>query len=49
MSQEWVHIVMATYNGEHFLKEQIDSLLCQTHENLTIEICDDGSSKKRLK
>lgn len=48
MSQEWVHIVMATYNGEHFLKEQIDSLLCQTHENLTIEICDDGSSDATL-
>lgn len=44
MNQDVVHIVMATYNGEKFIREQLDSLLCQTYSNLSIEICDDGSS-----
>lgn len=39
-----VHIVMASYNGEKYLKEQMDSLLAQTYQNITIEVCDDGSS-----
>ena len=43
MNGDVVHIVMATYNGERFLREQLDSLLCQSYENITIEICDDGS------
>ena len=43
MSQDTVHIVVATYNGELFLREQLDSLLNQTHESITIEVCDDGS------
>jgi len=41
---ERVHIVMATYNGAKFLKEQIDSLLQQTYKDITIEVCDDGST-----
>lgn len=48
MSLERVHIVMATYNGEKFLREQMDSLLCQTYENITIEVCDDGSTDGTL-
>lgn len=39
-----VHIVMATYNGEKYVREQMDSLLAQTHKQLTIEVCDDGST-----
>lgn len=39
-----VHIVMATYNGEKYVREQMDSLLSQTHKQLTIEVCDDGST-----
>lgn len=39
-----VHIVLATYNGEKYLREQIDSLLAQTYQDFDIEICDDGSS-----
>lgn len=48
MSQDSVHIVMATYNGEKFLREQLDSLLCQSYKDITIEICDDGSSDGTL-
>ncbi|MBD5434842.1 MAG: glycosyltransferase [Treponema sp.] len=39
-----VAIVMATYNGEAFLKEQIDSILDQTYRDFTLEIFDDCST-----
>lgn len=39
-----VAILMSTYNGERFLREQIDSILCQTFEDYTLYIRDDGSS-----
>ena len=35
---------MATYNGEKYLKEQIDSLLSQTYTDWTLYIHDDGST-----
>ena len=38
-----VSIAMATYNGEKFLKEQIDSLLNQSYKNIEIVIVDDCS------
>ena len=41
-----VHIVMASYNGEKYLEEQLDSLLAQTYQNISIEVCDDGSSDR---
>lgn len=40
---------MATYNGEKFLKEQIDSILSQTAPPLEIIVVDDGSSDSTLK
>lgn len=42
--RERVHIVLATYNGERFLREQMESVLAQTYENITVEVCDDGST-----
>lgn len=48
MKEMHVHIVMATYNGEKYMREQLDSLLSQTHANISIEICDDGSSDETL-
>lgn len=42
--RERVHIVLATYNGERFLREQMDSVLAQTYENITVEVCDDSST-----
>ena len=38
-----VEILMATYNGSFFLREQIDSILEQTDENWHLTISDDGS------
>lgn len=42
--QKKVNIIMSTYNGEHFLVEQLDSLCNQTYENIDIYIRDDGST-----
>ncbi|MGN0482391.1 MAG: glycosyltransferase [Lachnospiraceae bacterium] len=39
-----VAILLAAYNGERYLKRQLDSLLQQTYENMTIYIRDDGST-----
>lgn len=38
-----VNIVMSTYNGEKFLREQLDSLLNQKYQNCEIFVRDDGS------
>ncbi|GGE27904.1 glycosyltransferase family 2 protein [Streptococcus himalayensis] len=39
-----VNILMSTYNGERFLREQIDSIRRQTVSDWTLLIRDDGSS-----
>ena len=39
---------MATYNGERFIKEQIDSILSQLDSNDELIISDDGSTDKTL-
>ena len=38
-----VNIVMSTYNGEKFLREQLDSLLNQKYQNCEIFVSDDCS------
>ena len=39
-----VSILLAVYNGEKYLKEQIESILSQTYKDIKIIIRDDGSS-----
>lgn len=39
-----VLVLMPVYNGERFLAEQIESILAQTHQALTLVCRDDGSS-----
>lgn len=39
-----VSIAMATYNGAKYIKEQLDSLVHQTYDNLEIVIVDDSST-----
>lgn len=39
-----VSILVATYNGEKFLRKQLDSIVNQTYQNLEIIIQDDGSN-----
>lgn len=38
-----VDILMATYNGEKYLREQIDSILDQSFKEFNLIICDDCS------
>lgn len=39
-----ISVCMATYNGQKYLKEQIDSILCQLGDNDELVISDDHSS-----
>ena len=43
---EKVDILLATYNGARFLKEQLDSILNQTHSDFRLIISDDKSTDK---
>ncbi|MBR2291037.1 MAG: glycosyltransferase family 2 protein [Prevotella sp.] len=43
-----VAILMATYNGEPYLSQQLDSLLSQTYQQWTLYIHDDGSTDKTM-
>ena len=43
MTNNSIAILMATYNGETYLKEQIDSLLAQTCQDWHLYVHDDGS------
>lgn len=39
-----ISIAMATYNGEKYLKKQLDSIYIQTHKNIELVVTDDGST-----
>ena len=41
-----VDIIMGTYNGERYIKEQIESIIKNTWNNWRIWVCDDGSTDK---
>lgn len=43
-----IDIVMATYNGEKYLREQIQSIISQTNKEWNLLIRDDGSTDKTL-
>lgn len=42
--QETVEILLATYNGECYIREQIDSILNQEYSNWIVRACDDAST-----
>jgi glycosyltransferase involved in cell wall biosynthesis len=48
MSEAAVSIAMATYNGERFLQEQLDSVARQTLLPYELVACDDGSTDGTL-
>lgn len=43
---ETIDILLATYNGEKYIKEQIDSILNQTYKNIKLIISDDCSKDR---
>lgn len=48
MEDSKVVICMSTYNGEKYIKEQIESLLNQTYKNIEIYVRDDGSKDNTI-
>ena len=47
--KEKIDVLLATYNGEKYLKEQIDSILNQTYQNVHLIISDDCSKDETQK
>lgn len=43
-----VLVLLSTYNGERYIKEQIESILNQTYKEIDILIRDDGSTDKTI-
>ena len=43
MENKKVAVIMSTYNGERFIREQLDSIVNQTYKNIEIVVRDDGS------
>lgn len=43
-----ISIAMATYNGEKYLKEQLESIYAQTYENIEVIVCDDRSMDRTV-
>lgn len=44
--QAKVRIMMATFNGERFLREQLDSIINQTYKHWSLIVQDDGSKDR---
>ena len=44
-----VSIALATYNGEKYLREQLDSILSQSIQDFELVACDDCSTDSTLK
>lgn len=43
-----ISIAMATYNGEKYLREQLESIYSQTYKNIEVVVTDDGSTDKTV-
>ena len=44
-----VAVILGFYNGNKFILDQIDSIISQTHQNISIFIFDDNSTEKIFK
>ena len=44
--KEKVDVLVATYNGEKYLREQLDSIIKQTYKKIRILISDDCSKDR---
>jgi glycosyltransferase involved in cell wall biosynthesis len=43
-----ISVVMATYNGEKYLRDQLQSIFNQTYNNIEVIVCDDASTDKTV-
>ena len=43
-----IHILLSTYNGSRFVKQQLESLFAQSYSQVEIIIRDDGSKDTTL-
>jgi len=43
-----ISIAMTAYNGEKYIREQLDSILAQTEDDFEVVICDDASTDSTL-
>lgn len=48
-NKEKVVVLLASYNGEQYIGEQIESILKQTYDNIQILVSDDGSTDSTRK
>lgn len=46
--QDKVAVLLCTYNGEQYIREQVDSIVRQTYTNWVIYVSDDGSTDGTL-
>ncbi|HMG09020.1 MAG TPA: glycosyltransferase family 2 protein [Mucilaginibacter sp.] len=46
MKQPLISVALCTYNGEKYIKEQLESIIDQTYQNIEIIIVDDCSTDK---
>lgn len=44
-----ISVCIATYNGDRYIREQVESMLCQLGEDDEIIISDDGSIDSTIK
>lgn len=49
MNEKTIKILLATYNGEKYIKAQLESLINNSYKNIEIIISDDGSTDNTLK
>ncbi|MCF0128675.1 MAG: glycosyltransferase family 2 protein [Pseudobutyrivibrio sp.] len=43
-----IHIILCTFNGQEFIKQQMDSILMQSNQDWTLHVFDDGSTDDTL-
>lgn len=43
-----ISVALCTYNGERYLREQLESLLAQTYSNMEVVAVDDGSTDRTI-
>ena len=48
MADKTVSVVMTTYNGEKYIREQLDSIIAQTYPIYELIIQDDGSTDRTV-